>query len=194
MRRNLESLSLRLRSRCLRTATACHVMSVRGISARKVINASYLLDQHVQVLWNRWSQACSNLIVSYCEPSDGLMAKNMAFCRKEFFVLMQFHLFILSCIVLNQFSTLLLQTGSCIPFDLRIRRILLPVTTLTCAMPCESRRATPICEGVAPLRASLQIWSTTCSGVVLSHAGGVREYGTAEEPARCELVRVGARH
>ena len=54
-----------------------------------------------------------------------------------------------------------------------------PVTTLTCATPCESRRTTPICEGVAPFFASLQIWSTTCSGVVLSQAGGVREYGIA---------------
>ena len=81
----------------------------------------------------------------------------------------------------------LFHTGSCIPFDLRMRRILLPVTTLTCAMPCESRRATPICDGVAPLRASLQIWSTTCSGVVLSHAGGVREYGTAEEPVEVRI-------
>ena len=35
-------------------------------------------------------------------------------------------------------------------------------------------------EGVAPFFASLAICSTTCSGVVLSHAGGVREYGIAE--------------
>lgn len=39
--------------------------------------------------------------------------------------------------------------------------------------------------------ASLQIWSTTCSGVVLSHEGGVREYGMAEDdmpfPFECNL-------
>jgi hypothetical protein len=33
----------------------------------------------------------------------------------------------------------------------------------------------PYCEGVAPFFASLSICSTTCSGVVLSHAGAVRE-------------------
>lgn len=38
----------------------------------------------------------------------------------------------------------------------------------------------PYCEGVAPFFASLPICSTTCSGVILSHAGGVREYGMAE--------------
>lgn len=92
-----------------------------------------------------------------------------------------------------------LHTGSTIPLLFNIRRILLPVeenvsrysrrilaytliipvTTFTCAIPCESLNTTPICEGVAPFFASLQIWSTTCSGVVLSHAGGVREYGIA---------------
>ena len=56
----------------------------------------------------------------------------------------------------------------------------LPVTTLTCATPCESLSTTPICDGVAPFLASLQIWSTTCSGVIFSHEGGVREYGMAE--------------
>lgn len=50
----------------------------------------------------------------------------------------------------------------------------IPVTTLTWAMPWLSRRTTPICEGVAPFLASLQICSTTCSGVVFSHEGGLR--------------------
>lgn len=50
----------------------------------------------------------------------------------------------------------------------------IPVTTLTCAIPWESRRMTPIWEGVAPFLASLQIWSTTWSGVVLSHEGALR--------------------
>jgi len=57
----------------------------------------------------------------------------------------------------------------------------IPVTTLTCATPWESRRTTPIWDGVAPFFASLQIWSTTCSGVVFNHAGGWREYGIAED-------------
>jgi hypothetical protein len=60
------------------------------------------------------------------------------------------------------------------PWDLRIRRILFPVTKRTWGIPCESRRVTPIWEGVKPLRASLMICSTTSSGVVLSHDGGVR--------------------
>lgn len=50
----------------------------------------------------------------------------------------------------------------------------IPVTTLTWAIPWESRRMTPIWEGVAPFLASLQIWSTTWSGVVLSHDGALR--------------------
>ena len=56
----------------------------------------------------------------------------------------------------------------------------IPVATLTWATPWLSRRTTPICDGVAPFRASLQIWSTIWSGEVLNHAGGVREYGMAE--------------
>lgn len=60
------------------------------------------------------------------------------------------------------------------PLDLRIRRILLPVTKRTWGMPCESRRVTPIWEGVRPLRASLAMCSTTSSGVVLSQEGGAR--------------------
>ena len=48
-------------------------------------------------------------------------------------------------------------------------------------MPCESRRVTPIWDGVKPLRASLQMCSTTSSGVVLSHVGGARRYGSAED-------------
>lgn len=47
-------------------------------------------------------------------------------------------------------------------------------------MPWLSLSTTPIWDGVAPFFASLQIWSTTASGVVLSQAGGVREYGMAE--------------
>jgi hypothetical protein len=67
------------------------------------------------------------------------------------------------------------------PCDLRIRRILLPVTKRTCGIPCESRRVTPICEGVRPLRASLMMCSTTSSSVVFSHVGLSRRYGRAED-------------
>ena len=47
-------------------------------------------------------------------------------------------------------------------------------------MPCESRRITPICDGVRPFFASLVIWSTTSDGEVFSHEGGVRRYGRAD--------------
>jgi hypothetical protein len=57
------------------------------------------------------------------------------------------------------------------PCDLRIRRILFPVTKRTCGIPCESRRVTPIWDGVRPLRASLLMCSMTSSSVVLSHVG-----------------------
>lgn len=62
-----------------------------------------------------------------------------------------------------------------VPLDLRILRILFPVTTLTCATPWLSRRTTPICDGVTPFFASLQMLSTTCSGVLLNQVGTARE-------------------
>ena len=55
----------------------------------------------------------------------------------------------------------------------------MPVTLRTCAMPCESRRITPICDGVRPFFASLVMWSMISSAVTLSHDGGVRRYGRA---------------
>ena len=87
-----------------------------------------------------------------------------------------------------------------IPCDFNIRRILLPitlisvlfshhrilierdipVTTFTCATPWLSLSTTPICDGVAPFLASLQICSTTLSGVDLNQVGTEREYGMAE--------------
>ena len=69
--------------------------------------------------------------------------------------------------------------GGGAPFFLRIRRILLPVTWQTCATPCESRRLTPIAEGVRPFFASLQTWSMTSAGFCLNQDGGVRRYGRA---------------
>ena len=59
-------------------------------------------------------------------------------------------------------------------FDLRMRRILLPVTKRTWGIPCESRSATPIWDGVRPLRASLMMCSTTSSDVVFNQDGGER--------------------
>ena len=47
------------------------------------------------------------------------------------------------------------------PAPLRMRRILLPVTEPTWAMPWLSRRMTPIWEGVMPFLASLQMCSWT---------------------------------
>lgn len=70
------------------------------------------------------------------------------------------------------------------PAVLRIRRILLPVTDLTWATPCESRRTTPIWDGVRPLRASLKMCSLTSSGDVLSQRGAERLYGSADEACR----------
>ena len=47
------------------------------------------------------------------------------------------------------------------PWALRMRRILLPVTLLTWAIPWESLRMTPIWDGVKPFFANLQIFSST---------------------------------
>lgn len=51
------------------------------------------------------------------------------------------------------------------------------MTTLTCAIPCESRRIEPIVDGVVPFLAILRICASTWDEVVLSHAGFAREYG-----------------
>ena len=56
----------------------------------------------------------------------------------------------------------------------------MPVTLRTWAMPCESRRMTPICDGVSPFFDILQIWSHTSDGSRLSQLGGARRYGMAE--------------
>ena len=67
-----------------------------------------------------------------------------------------------------------------LPCDLRIRRILEPVTALTWAMPWESRSITPICDGVIPFFAILVIWSTTPFLLAFSHDGADLLYGLAE--------------
>ncbi len=51
---------------------------------------------------------------------------------------------------------------------------------LTCGIPKESRRVTPIWDGVRPFLASLQMWSVTSSGFIFSHVGARRLYGSAE--------------
>lgn len=48
-----------------------------------------------------------------------------------------------------------------IPWALRILRVLLPVTLFTCAIPWESRRITPMWDGVNPFLAILQMDSST---------------------------------
>ena len=66
------------------------------------------------------------------------------------------------------------------PFFFRMRRIFAPVTLRTWAIPCESRRITPISDGVNPFFANLQICSSTSSGVTFNHEGGVRLNGSAD--------------
>ena len=72
IRRNLESLSLRLRSRCLRTATAwaeglAWRVLVLGETAPLAQRGAYLLDEHVQVLRDIGGKACHT---SLCQPGD----------------------------------------------------------------------------------------------------------------------------
>jgi len=50
----------------------------------------------------------------------------------------------------------------------------LPVTKRTWGMPCESRRVTPIWEGVRPFRANFEMCSTTSCGDILSHGGSAQ--------------------
>jgi hypothetical protein len=72
------------------------------------------------------------------------------------------------------------ERAEVLPLALRMRSTLLPVTNLTLPTPWESRRMTPICEGVRPFLASLQIRSVTSGVVVFSHEGAVRLKGWAE--------------
>ena len=77
MRRNLESLSLRLRSRCLRTATAYQASTVEphffaGIKKGSV--KCYLLDQHVEVLGDFWCEACHvEITLSVIDQAEAVM-------------------------------------------------------------------------------------------------------------------------
>lgn len=66
------------------------------------------------------------------------------------------------------------------PWVLRRRRILLPVTDLTWAIPWESLRVTPIWEGVRPFLASLVMLSITWGAPILSHEGADLRYGLAD--------------
>jgi len=52
-------------------------------------------------------------------------------------------------------------TNRHVPWALRIRKIWFPVTLLTWAIPWESRRMTPIWDGVRPFFANLQMLSST---------------------------------
>lgn len=57
----------------------------------------------------------------------------------------------------------------CLPCALRILRILLPVTLFTWAIPWESRRITPIWDGVRPFLANLQMLSWTWKSIKRTH-------------------------
>ncbi len=64
---------------------------------------------------------------------------------------------------------------------------LLRVTKRTWGMPCESRRFTPSWDGVRPFRANFVMCSATSCGDVLSHDGGARRQGRAEDAIHPEV-------
>merc|ERR1711977_322071 len=68
-------------------------------------------------------------------------------------------------------------TFGAMPWERRMRTILLPATILTWGIPCESRRTTPICEGVKPFLAMEQISLTHSPALCLTQEGAVRLYG-----------------
>ena len=68
MRRNFESLSFRFLSRCLRTATA---FKIDQQNAREQEDLSTnLLDQHVEVLWDFWCEACYKITLSVKDQAE----------------------------------------------------------------------------------------------------------------------------
>jgi hypothetical protein len=153
IRRNLESLSLRLRSRCLRTATALHMLAKVGHAGLQdqSCDCTHLLDKHVKVLGDLGGEAC----IKSLRQSETKQRRNC-------------DMYVMYCVPALASSHLPLRTffhaGSSVPLDLRIRRILfpakfcqhlsplqlriqcsnIPVTILTWATPWESRRTTPI--------------------------------------------------
>eukprot|EP01043_Picozoa_sp_COSAG02_P020925 COSAG02_NODE_1047_length_14982_cov_4.007929_6_plen_180_part_00 len=66
------------------------------------------------------------------------------------------------------------------PLPFRMRSTLVPVTLRTWGMPSESRRRTPICDGVRPFFDSLQILSQTSCDSDLHQLAFPRRYGMAE--------------
>lgn len=76
-------------------------------------SATHLLDQHIEILWNLRSEACSSLCQSETKQ------RHSCFC--------------VLCATSTHFacpSFSHIHTGSIIPLPLRIRRILLPTTLL----------------------------------------------------------------
>jgi hypothetical protein len=156
---------------------------------------AYLLDQHVEVLGDVGCEACMSLCQSWKTKAEALLSDSTAM---DGYIPPPLQEAVMSS---TPPARLARQRGMRVPFDLRILRILLPapscqhtrsqrtthklqrfipVTTLTWATPWLSRNTTPICDGVAPFFASLQMLSTTWSGVLLNHVGTEREYGIAE--------------
>jgi hypothetical protein len=82
------------------------------------------------------------------------------------------------------------------PLPFRMRRTLVPVTLRTCGMPSESRRSTPIWDGVRPFFDSLQILSQTSCDSDLHQLAFPRRYGMAEAdipfPLLCMRPMAGA--
>lgn len=78
MRRNLESLSLRLRSRCFRTATACFEIVSTFPKEQRSLYSTHLLDQHVQVLRDVWGEAWINHSVSRDRTEAELQEENIS--------------------------------------------------------------------------------------------------------------------
>jgi hypothetical protein len=68
MRRNLESLSFRFLSRCLRTATAFKVDQHNANEQEERV--TNLLDQHVKVLWDFWCEACYKITPSVKDQAE----------------------------------------------------------------------------------------------------------------------------
>ncbi len=75
-----------------------------------------------------------------------------------------------------------------------MRRILFPVTLLTWAIPCESRRITPIWDGVRPFFALFTIWSMTWVAVTFNHDGADLRYGRADREIPLLLKQIEARN
>ena len=147
---------------------------VLTIPIQMLADSDSLLDQVVQVFWQLGCETVSfqdaeDFVACYHGPRVG------AIIIFDFVNIVWYK--IIPRVELHSNVFFLIAPFGCMPMAPGRGR----VTVWTCGIPKLSRRVTPICEGVKPFLASLQIWSLTSSVFIFTHVGARRRYGTADD-------------